>query len=328
MTASTDTKAGHRMARGMALIAALVLVGVALQALTGGPAVQVATLRGSTGIGADPVDAVIAALALGSQVLVGYLLVMVALATVGTLPGLVGRAAGALLRQVSPVSLRRALEGLVGGALMVGVAFGPVQQGAFAASAAPVSGPVSAGVAAATPMSGPVSAGVAGAVAGGHTGSVTPASETPSPASTPVVPAATPVGHTPASDQRPSDQPPSEQESKSAAAVTSPVVAAAVAAAAAPAVTAADQPAPPDRVPAAQPVTDAAPDQVTHTVAPGDTLWDIAARHLPEDRRTNETIAAYWQQIYAANLQIVGEDPDLIHPGARLVVPPPSDQRA
>ncbi|MCQ4085076.1 LysM peptidoglycan-binding domain-containing protein [Streptomyces sp. RB6PN25] len=47
----------------------------------------------------------------------------------------------------------------------------------------------------------------------------------------------------------------------------------------------------------------------TYTVAPGDTLSAIAAAH-----------GTTWQRIYAANRQVIGDDPDLILPGQRLTV--------
>lgn len=58
----------------------------------------------------------------------------------------------------------------------------------------------------------------------------------------------------------------------------------------------------------------------TVRVEPGDSLWRIAERHLPEtvtDRAINER----WQQLYAANRDLIGTDPDLIRPGLRLELP-------
>lgn len=58
----------------------------------------------------------------------------------------------------------------------------------------------------------------------------------------------------------------------------------------------------------------------TVTVAPGDCLWSIAADHLP-DGATDAEIAATWPRWYAANRDVVGPDPDLIHPGQVLTAP-------
>ena len=48
-------------------------------------------------------------------------------------------------------------------------------------------------------------------------------------------------------------------------------------------------------------------------VAPGDTLWDIAARRLGA--------GASWPAIYALNRDVIGPDPGVITPGQRLVLP-------
>jgi hypothetical protein len=62
--------------------------------------------------------------------------------------------------------------------------------------------------------------------------------------------------------------------------------------------------------------------RVGYTVEPGDTLWDIAAAHLEPTEDSPAEVHRYWQQIYRANRPAIGPDPDLIHPGTRLDVPP------
>jgi resuscitation-promoting factor RpfA len=57
-----------------------------------------------------------------------------------------------------------------------------------------------------------------------------------------------------------------------------------------------------------------------YTVVAGDTLWDIAAAHLPPAERSVGRVHHYWQQVYRANRRVVGADPDLIHPETRLDV--------
>ena len=55
-------------------------------------------------------------------------------------------------------------------------------------------------------------------------------------------------------------------------------------------------------------------------VRPGDSLWSIASRLLPrgaDDARISEA----WHTLHRANRTRVGDDPDLIQPGTRLVVP-------
>jgi hypothetical protein len=55
-------------------------------------------------------------------------------------------------------------------------------------------------------------------------------------------------------------------------------------------------------------------------VAAGDSLWGLAARSLPTTADDAE-IERRWREIYRANREVVGADPDLIRPGQRLVLP-------
>lgn len=75
-------------------------------------------------------------------------------------------------------------------------------------------------------------------------------------------------------------------------------------------------------------VTGAAPQVPGHSTAsstrsarvrPGDSLWTITAALLP--RPTAVRVARTWPRLYAANRAVIGPDPDLIRPGARLAVP-------
>ncbi|WP_188780774.1 LysM peptidoglycan-binding domain-containing protein, partial [Marmoricola endophyticus] len=61
------------------------------------------------------------------------------------------------------------------------------------------------------------------------------------------------------------------------------------------------------------------------TVRPGDSLWAVARRHLPPDAGPAE-ISRAWTAIYDANRDVVGGDPDLIHPGTDLRLPPTSEE--
>lgn len=58
----------------------------------------------------------------------------------------------------------------------------------------------------------------------------------------------------------------------------------------------------------------------TYVVAPGDCLWDIAARALGADTHV-VAIDRGWRAIYAANRDLIGADPNLIQPGLVLTLP-------
>jgi len=51
----------------------------------------------------------------------------------------------------------------------------------------------------------------------------------------------------------------------------------------------------------------------TYTVKAGDTLSDIAQAEMGDANR--------WPELYAANKEAVGPNPDMIHPGLKLEIP-------
>lgn len=55
------------------------------------------------------------------------------------------------------------------------------------------------------------------------------------------------------------------------------------------------------------------------TVRPGDSLWRIARRQLPDDAPDREVAAAV-DALFAANSSVIGPDPDRLLPGQRLRV--------
>jgi len=57
-----------------------------------------------------------------------------------------------------------------------------------------------------------------------------------------------------------------------------------------------------------------------YVVRPGDTLWDIARRHLPS-AATDRDVARAWPRWYAVNRTVIGPDPSFLRPGTRLRVP-------
>lgn len=59
-----------------------------------------------------------------------------------------------------------------------------------------------------------------------------------------------------------------------------------------------------------------------YLVTPGDSLWRIASRLLGSDAK-NLQIDATWRRIYASNMKAIGSNPGLIHPGLELTLPPP-----
>jgi len=58
-----------------------------------------------------------------------------------------------------------------------------------------------------------------------------------------------------------------------------------------------------------------------HVVVAGDSLWTIAAAHLPAGA-SNAAVDRAWRRWYAANRAVIGPDPDLIVPGQVLFPPP------
>lgn len=56
-------------------------------------------------------------------------------------------------------------------------------------------------------------------------------------------------------------------------------------------------------------------------VAEGETLWSISAKRLGA-QATAEEISTYWPQIYKANEQVIGPDPDHLEIGTVLELPP------
>jgi hypothetical protein len=64
----------------------------------------------------------------------------------------------------------------------------------------------------------------------------------------------------------------------------------------------------------------APPPREVVVVAPGDTLWTIAARHLPPGA-SDAQVAAAWPAWFEANAVVIGPDPDVLATGAVLAVP-------
>ncbi|WP_462418043.1 LysM peptidoglycan-binding domain-containing protein [Kytococcus sp. Marseille-QA3725] len=63
-----------------------------------------------------------------------------------------------------------------------------------------------------------------------------------------------------------------------------------------------------------------ADEAVAVVVQEGDTLWDITARHLGPGASAAD-VAREWPRWHEANRERLGDDPDLLLPGTRLIVP-------
>jgi hypothetical protein len=73
--------------------------------------------------------------------------------------------------------------------------------------------------------------------------------------------------------------------------------------------------------PTTSPALDADTPVQRWVVAPGESLWTIAAHHLGPDA-TPARVAAQWPRWYSANRALIGADPDLLRVGVTLEAPP------
>jgi resuscitation-promoting factor RpfA len=320
------------------------LLELALVRLAGPPARQVEVLRQLGEGGTDPVAPLLALLALGAQGLAAYLLLVLGLRLLALVPGSVGRLAASVVVRVTPVAVRRALDLLLGGALLAQVTLAPLPARAAAAppplaavpaTTAPVgrspaplppwltprprsrpSSPAAAPDLA--PVAPPGGSGAAAAPAPAECG----AAPTTRPAVPGAAPAPTPGGPGATSATSPGAAGGSAPSGPGAAGGGSAVEPAGPEAPG-------TGPAPPQD--AARPgAADGHRDTLAegeHTIRAGDTLWGIAAAHLPPAKRSAAAIDRYWREVYRANRAVLGPDPDLIHPGTRLRLPPEQPDR-
>jgi LysM domain len=310
----------------------------------GSPATLVRMLSDLGQSWADPVDAVLAAMALAVEALVGYSLVVLVLRSLSALPGSTGRLAARLTSLVTPVVARRLLDLLVGGALLTQAALA----GAPGVPAGPRWGASRLTSIISLPFSGSIGSATASDPAPTSLGTgwlhwpvdpTDPIGARPNPrrSAVPLPPwlGGGPSNATPGLREETGDTGvPGHREHAGATTVPRRRE------------QASDTTAPGHRQQAATTTTttttaprspedtgDAkAPghgDQVggstpmaRHVVEVGDTLWDIAAARLVPAERSAANIDRYWRQIYRANRAVIGADPDLLHPGTRLRVPP------
>jgi hypothetical protein len=291
--------------RGAALLLVLFLLEAGIVHAVGPIGAQVRVLGGLGDPSADAVIGLLTVLAVVAEVLALYLLLVLALRLAAWLPGASGQLALRGAELVTAPVLRCALDGLLGGVLIAQMVVAPV-----AARAGPV------------PPSDRPPAAAAAAIAGGSRvtadhapGAASQASGTVSTlpaASTVPPPTWVPLPTWLGGSQVPSTTPPGSSTAESAPgpvpvqpppqASSGPGHGAGAAGAGAAAID---------------------PDLArSYVIRPGDTLWDVAAAHLPASQRSPSRIDRYWRQIHAANRAVLGDDPDLIHPGTRLALPP------
>jgi hypothetical protein len=320
--------------------AALGGVGLVLVGQLGTPAAQLRTLRHLGDAWADPVACVLALLTLVVEALVAYLLIVLVLRSLSILPGTLGRLAARMTFLVTPVAVRGILDLLVGGALLAHSTLALLPTTPPGHRSVPARTPIAASLsfmgtsqptdsrslADSSPFSGPC--GFTGS--GSFTGSWSSASS--------LVPAAlphqVPAGFrgvarvvSAAAGVEPVETRPTSRRSS---APLPPWLGGGPSIGGGPSVATSEQPpTTADRTGATRPGASANPSENgagpaarVHIVEPHDTLWDIAVAHLAPADRSAANVHRYWQQVYQRNRTVIGADPDLIHPGIRLEVPP------
>jgi resuscitation-promoting factor RpfA len=303
-----ESSHGARRWGAVAVGAGLGLLELALVRLAGPPGRQVEVLRQLGEVGADPLASLLALLALAAEGLAGYLLAVLGLRLLASVPGAVGQLAAWASVLATPGTVRRALDLLLGGALLAQATLTPLPARAAAMAAA-----LPAPAAAAPPQA---------AAGRGHPTAALPAAALPQAAAGAAWSRTGPGGRSGA----PAPLPPWLAEPP-AAGGGGPGLAAE-----GPGPDGRPEVAGPQRTTRPRPPGPGAASEAgsahgagvagAHTVRPGDTLWAIAAAHLPPAWRSPAIIDRYWRQVYGANRAVVGPDPDLIHPGTRLLVPP------
>ncbi len=262
---------------------------------------------------ATPADLLALVLAGAGALLTAWLGLGFALAALAALPGAAGAGFALLAERVAPAVVRRAVAFLLGTALTATLVQGPA-----AAAGAPTPDP--------------------------HTGTSTSMSA-PDPSLRPTTVGPTTVG--PTTVEPPTVGPPTVGPPTVGPPTTTVLPGAASPASGPTSRTTSDATPPPAPDPSFRPTagrpayTPAAPAPATappvlgplggapragtsveeHVVVRrGDTLWDIAARHLGRSATTAE-IAHEWPRWHVANRALIGNDPDRLQPGQRLSPP-------
>jgi nucleoid-associated protein YgaU len=273
---------------------------------TGPPAAQVRVLGELAAPGADPVGGLLACLALAAELLAAYVLAVVVLGLLAGLPGLPGRLAAAGARTITVPALRRTFDGLLGGAFLAqsvlvpaGGAAGHLVERAGGSPPLPMAADRIAPPAPLPPWLGSDPRGRPELPGTGA--EPLPGGPTPRPPGAPA-PQATTGG------------PPTATGGPPTATGGAPTATGG----------ASGSGAGPGASGGGEPGAEgsAATGARRYTIKAGDTLWAIAASQLPAGSRSAAAVDTYWRQLYAANRTVLGDDPDLIHPGTLLLVPP------
>ncbi len=297
---------------GLALLAGV----PALALLTGRPA---AALPALTAPSADPTAPLVAAASLAAWACTTWLLIVVLLTLGAQVNGPVGRSARRLATRVAPASVRALVQVAVGLTVTGSVLSGQ----AFAAEPTPAPPAISD------------TSDTSGASGTAAVGGQVPSLDWPTTSSGPTAP---PAAAPPPAAAAPAASP---DESASPGRSTSPDSTASPRPSATPGWTAFSGPTgfpgstdldatsrASEEVPAAGTVAgerptlsrDAVPAPAAVVVQAGDSLWAIAARDLGASA-TPSRIARAWPQWWQANRAVLGDDPDLIHPGTSLTAP-------
>lgn len=336
MTRTADAEAPRpAWGRTLAVAFAVGVSGLVLIRADGSGSIPLGSMRELTDWldGSTPADIAVAGLRLAALAVCGYLAAALVITVVaGLVPH---RHLVARLTRLAPAALRRALVCSAGSGLATGVVFswlGPYAPSA--ASAEPVTAPAQgddpaadtatmtklgptapdslpgAPTTPAGPTSGPPSdstpLGAGGDPPADPTLGPAPA---PAPGATPTTPAMTAPSTSPV--ERPATSP---------------------GATATPSTTATTSTAPATGAPASEPEVVATPTTGDDewVVAPGESFWSIAEEALRDARGgtqpADEEIASYWRQLIAANRARLSapDNPDLLHVGQALVLPPPA----
>jgi resuscitation-promoting factor RpfA len=312
---------------------------------------QLAAIRDADDLVTDPVDVVLAMLAIVAEALSAYLFLLALLAAAAALPGALGRQGANALRRIALPVLRRSLEAALGGVLLVHLALGPAGAQRATAASVPASWPQPATPAASETLppasQPPLSQPPLSQPPASQPPAAVPPATLPPPAPRPPAPAPPPplsivlaagiqnaalgavLGNanadpaSPVPDARTAPQAPPTTGGRTAP--QAPSTPDGWTAPHAPGETGAPTtPGAGDGEPGADRDGAARPPSRRHVVVQGDTLWDIARSRLPAGERSLANTAVYWPLIHAANKRVIGHDPDLLLPGMRLVIPPPS----